>query len=767
MLMQKSRIIWRILLIVSFVILFASTAIFLYQKQQLKLNYLSFVIENSSHSFVVPDIDRVLNKIDNSSELEMDQLQMELKNAIDLAATHKQFSFNREVANECFISSNSEHFILVFNTTSSLKSIVNVLSEEFQVEVAMNEAGVNINGVQYFSAHFGHFLAFSTQEINPKEQSDKLYYGNADYVVFGSDSIKSTRHILSRDYHFSLWEASAISLNGKGVNHREYFEAVPADFEELVFYGSTRIQEDAELLFNEPNEESFDWLSNGLIYIRKGEWEMLLAPQGDSRDLKLMLEEQTLKENNSSEIAYFNIGNFKVMPFQTNFNWSASLSDLQSELAFYTEYDNFNLLSNSIPAMRWFLGQVQLGNLLGNNQLVNSTYQDCLPESAHYIRMLKDQSGGYLCESRIYGRDEICLYSSVNSAQGQLQMDGIEVVHDFQVELVPDKLTALTEGDENLILLNNANQLALYTVDGEKKWSLQLSSSLVEPPQIVDFENDGHFEIVLFQSNQLDVINIHGKSLNGFPSIYSGTSTAGLAVNYDNLYKYRLLVNIDKQVKVFSEDGKIVEGWMFEGMNSPLRGKIYHVITEGKDIITFKDQSEVQHVLNRKGEYRLENEINFSLPRETDFIVGSLESALRKMGYKNGYIYNYYILDGELDSVIIDQKVAPIKTFWEYNQGKPLLIIEEADRLLIVNQFGYVQSEVLKPSGNNQFVGLVGKQDYGFVFADNSQNTIYLLNNFGKMILPQAIEGSKVCIIEDNLLYSFSGISVKAYKIAD
>jgi hypothetical protein len=144
-----------------------------------------------------------------------------------------------------------------------------------------------------------------------------------------------------------------------------------------------------------------------------------------------------------------------------------------------------------------------------------------------------------------------------------------------------------------------------------------------------------------------------------------------------------------------------------------------------------------------------------------------MESALRKMGYKDGYIYNYYILDGQMDSVVVDQKVAPIKTYWEYNDGKPLLIIEEPDRLLIVNQFGYVQSEVLKPNQYNQFVGLVGKQSYGFVFADNSQNNIYLLNNFGKMILPQAVEGSEISIIEGNLLYTFSGISVKAYKIAD
>jgi len=34
-------------------------------------------------------------------------------------------------------------------------------------------------------------------------------------------------------------------------------------------------------------------------------------------------------------------------------------------------------------------------------------------------------------------------------------------------------------------------------------------------------------------------------------------------------------------------------------------------------------------------------------------------------------------------------------------------------------------------------------------------------------MLPMAVEGSAVCLIDDNLLYSFSGINIKAYKIID
>ncbi|MBD3636677.1 MAG: hypothetical protein HUJ25_04990 [Crocinitomicaceae bacterium] len=765
--MSRSRLIWRIVLAGITLLTFVFLAIYLYQKQQVKINYLSFTLENAEHSFVVPDIDRLIGKLEAAEDLGMEHLHPHLKDGINVLIERNDFSFNREVTKECFISSNETDFTIAFKTTSSINSLLRIISDGFSIQATTTDKGIELNGNIYFANHYGQYLAVSTQPLNPIERTDKLRYGNSDYVDFGTEQAEHVRHILSKKYHFRLWNKRAEFVKGRPVFHGNYFEAIPADFDEIIFYGSTRISEDINTYFNQPDPQSFAWLSDGLVYIRKGDNEIIMARQGETRDLNLMLEEQTLKnQEDVGEIAYFNIGNFKIMPFQSDFNWKESISELDQELNYYTEYNSFNLLSNSIPSMRWFLGQVQLGNLIANNQAVNKIYQECLPESSHYVRLLKDETNEYLCQSRIYERDSTCLYSEVTSGSKDVQMEGVEVVYDFPVDIIPTKLTAVEDKGKNYILLNNSKELSLYEPTGEQSWKLTLSTPLVEDPQIVDFENDGHFEVVLFQSNQIDVVNNKGKSLNGFPVMLNGTSSAGLAVNYDNLFKWRLIVNVDNSVKVYSEQGKNVEGFLFQGMNAPIKGKIYHVITKGKDIITFKDKGNTQHVLNRRGEYRLEN-VNFSLANETDFIVGSLESALRKMGYKDGYIYNYYILDGQRDSVIIDQTVSPIKTYWEYNQGKPLLIVEEPDRLLIINQFGYVQSEVLKPNKSNQFVGLVGQKDYGFVFADNSENSIYLLNNYGKMILPQAVEGSAVSIIEGKLLYTFSGISVKAYKIAD
>lgn len=747
--------------------LFAFTAFYLYQKQKVRLNYLSFVLPEAQHSVIIPDIDRLVDKLEVSDELGFDSWPVDLKTGVDTVFQHNLFSFNRELSKDCFISFNSNEWVVVFNTTSSINSIVPVIATEFAVDLSYDSGKLKLGGQDYFADHFGNYLAVSNTAIDPMEMERELTYGNADYVVFADANSHGERHILSRDYHHIVREVSSFSAIGKPVDHQAYFEAAPTTFEELSFYGSSRFQEDQSNFFDEPSSESFDWVNAGIMYIRQGEHEIIIGQQGEERDLNLMLEEQTLEiKGDSAQLVAFNIGNFKVLSFETHFNWTSSIPNLESELHYYSEYKSFNILANSIPAIRWYIGQIQLGNLMGNNEGLLRMYQDCLPEKSHFAQIYMDSTAQTHCQSKIYQKDSLCLWSEVEAKQKSSGVNNVDLVYDFSVEIVPNRIQVYKEAERDVVLLNNLKEVAAYDTDGTKLWKLTLSTPLVEKPQIVDFENDGMFELVLFQSNQIDVVNNKGKSITGFPIKLPNPCSAGLAVNYDNSYKWRIIANVGNTVKVYSEAGKNVDGWMFGGMGTGIDSKIYHVLAQGKDIITFKDKNAVQHVLNRRGEHRLEN-IQFKLPNETDFVTGTMESALRKMGYAEGYIYNYYILDGTKDSVKIDQQVTPVRTFWEFNEGKPLLIIEEAQRLLIINEFGYVQSQVLKPNQSNEFVGLVGKQDYGFVFADNSQNTIYLLNNYGKMVLPQAVKGSAVSIIHNDLLYTFSGINIKAYQTTE
>lgn len=762
--MNKRSLFLRSLLILITLIGFGYAAFYLYLKQEVQLNYASFQLDSEATSVFISDVDRFSGKVDDLQDLELKGLPQPLGKAIMTLSENPEFSFNRELNSSAFFSFSKDQYLVVLEMNKSITTVVEIVNQAFGSDMSYVNETLNVSGESLKFRQYGNFICFSTIDFKPKEGVEKIDYGNADFVVIKTDEI--TRNILSKNYHFKINEQKLDDLKGKPVEAFSHINVAPADFDQITFYGSSRMPEDQLAFFKEAESESLNWLDNSLMYVRKDSFELLIARQGTDRDLDLILQEQTLNMTEDTlSLAYFNIGKFKILPFKTSFNWESSISELISRPRFYAEFQDFNIMTNSIPAMRWYIGQIQLGNLFESNKNNQQLFDDCLPSEVHKLGISKSDST-FNCFSEIYQRNGKTLVTKVQVNSETKSSGSTEILHTIDVSYLPINIEVFEAANAECILSNNLKTVSLHTVNGDLSWKLNLSSELVENPQIVDFDNDGLSEFVLFQQNQIDVVDWNGKSINGFPCNLSQNSKAGLAVNYDNLFKYRLIVNEGNTVKVYSEEGKLVEGWSFNGMSGEISGKIYHVLTDGKDIITFKDENQQQYVLNRRGESRVDHEIKFKLENETDFVVGGMGSALRKYGYANGFIYTYYVLDGELDSIKVDQTIQPKEIHWEYNGGKPLMIAEESGRLLIVDQFGYVKSEVLKPNSSNTFVGLVGEQDYGFVFADNSQNSIYLLNNYGKMLLPIAVNGSSVSTIKGDLLYTFSGNNIKAYLIS-
>ncbi|OIQ27864.1 MAG: hypothetical protein BM555_05945 [Crocinitomix sp. MedPE-SWsnd] len=759
--MKKSNVISRIILVLALLAIFGYLALTIFNIQSSKLSLLSFKIEENAQTVVISDADRLIGKIENASEVKIDGYPELLKSGIDFVLKQDSVDFNSIVSRELAISFNESDFAITYEDGVSFSALASFISSELNVESSFSADKLVVGGHSFIAHEFGDFKCISSQNITPSEATDSIEYGSADYIVFNQSSPSGVRHMVSKDYHFTLTEDATASLKGKVINSEEYFKVAPGKFDALEFYGSSRFEEDAGILLSPEAVDVMDWVQDGILLVQFGEYEMIIGREKPEASLSFILEEQTLdSQPDSVGINEFNIGSYKIQSYTSSADWSSVIPSLKTNLSYYTELNDFVILSNNIPAMRWYLGEFQLGNLFEQNLSDYRLYEDCLPNASHFIQMLKNEEA-VNCESHTYQKNGMKLITGVETNKLDIQSENVELLVDFSIQISPTDILI----DEDKILLSNSTAISVYKTEGELIWSKNLEATLISKPQIVDFENDGVNEYVLFQKNKLDVVNSLGKSLNGFPITLSGNCKAGLAVNYDNMFNYRLIVNEGNAVKVYNESGKIVEGWMFEGMNAPIKSEIYHVLTSGKDIIAFKDENKQQYILNRRGESRLSDQVSFQLPNETDFVVGGMESSLRKMGYSNGYIYNYYVLDGQKDSVKIDKYIQPIDVSWEYNSGSPLMIVEETERLLIVDQHGYIKSEVLKPQQTNKFVGLVGTKDYGFVFSDNSQNSIYLLNNFGKMMLPNAVQGSSVCSISGDVLYTYSGINIKAYKI--
>lgn len=743
---------------------FVGLGYFLINKQKYQYHFMSFKLEDATQSIYVPDVDRLTQKIRSGIQVE-ENLPESLNKGLQKLVEKEDFSFNDFAGNGCFLSYSGSNFVFViWNNGLTFEEIPGLIEDHFGLASSYSNELLIIEDLTLKTGVFAEYLAFSPEEIQVNRKADHLSFGNADYFLFKDTLQNPVQHVLSDGLHFTIERNHNDGLKGRPVEHFGVFSQAPMQFDRITFYGSTRFEEDQSIWFENPAEDAFAWTDNGFLIVANDSFQIVIANQNANRDLKLMLEEQTLKSKGDTvQINYFSIGNYNVMPFDAPYQWNKFVPELNRQVNYFTENDQYVVMANSIPAMRWYLSVFQLGELMLNDPDKLDIYQKILPKKIHYADIQNQDNGSSKALCKVWSQTD-CLEMSTSFNLAGNNSVGVNIAFEFPINLVPKYLSLVPTKDSTILVASSERQMMAYFMDGTKAWQLNLSSALVQQPSVQDLDNDGNFEIVLFQSDQIDVVDSKGKSVGAFPARINGISNGGIAVNYDNLYDYRFFVSNGTQIQLYNEAGKIVDGWTFAGMDAPLSGDIHHFLVNGKDIISFHDQTGKQYAVNRRGESRLGEEMQFKLPNETDFVTGSLESSLRKMGYKNQYILNYYLTDGQRDSLKVDQEINPVEVRWLFNKNRPLMLADEVTRFLVLDEFGYVKGEVLKPGKNAKLIEVQADNDFKFLFVDNSQNKLYLLNNFGQMIIPKAVPGSEVCYLDGNLLYTFVGTKVVAYK---
>ena len=135
------------------------------------------------------------------------------------------------------------------------------------------------------------------------------------------------------------------------------------------------------------------------------------------------------------------------------------------------------------------------------------------------------------------------------------------------------------------------------------------------------------------------------------------------------------------------------------------------------------------------------------------------------MGYQNQYIYNYYVQSGIKDSVKIDRGIAPTSVRWIAHSTSPKLILEEGNRIFVLDQFGYVQNELLKPQGANELLGLHNESNDVFTFYDADKGLIYFLNAAGKIIDFTAIDNPESYCVIDSKAYVLHDNNLKILNL--
>jgi len=340
----------------------------------------------------------------------------------------------------------------------------------------------------------------------------------------------------------------------------------------------------------------------------------------------------------------------------------------------------------------------------------------------------------------------------------------LKLIQNFLISDAKTNFISFSKNDSLYILMYNNNSIDCYNMKGKVLWSKKLSSPLVESPQKISKSSNP--KIVLFMQNQVDIININGESDNGFPYPYNGASKHGLVVKYKDQNKYRLLIQVNNSIINLNLQATPVEGWEFNGLKNKLKSSLSYGSKNGKDYIYFKDKNDSLIILNRRGKNRFNKKFIFNLKNESPYLTGDIsKNNLRKINYENGYIKSKYAIDGHKDSIKIQSKYNPTNIKWTIKNDKLILIIEEFDRVVLLNEFGFVEQEFQKPQPNLRYVLSVSDNDKYNVFANIQKNELYLLNRFGTQLNTKPIFGNENFIFENGYIIVYFNSKIWLYKL--
>lgn len=163
-----------------------------------------------------------------------------------------------------------------------------------------------------------------------------------------------------------------------------------------------------------------------------------------------------------------------------------------------------------------------------------------------------------------------------------------------------------TKVDE-VFVQDEANAAYLLSNTGKVLWKVQLDGQIMGDVTQIDVIRNDKFQMLFNTKDKLYLLDRNGRHVDGFPVKLPAKATAQhIAMDYEKNRDYRILLpTADGNLQNYDRFGKPVKGWNFSRSRSPIQRQIQHFSLDGKDYLIGVDTRGNVHILNRKGETRL------------------------------------------------------------------------------------------------------------------------------------------------------------------
>ena len=714
-------------------------AIYVYQKQKFPINHGSFASENSSLIYI-NDIQK-LGKIEQGYALIQTYGVPEV--ATQILAT----------INDAVKSNASAQIAFEFNSFNlTIKGLdLNQVIQLFPVSKTPNGYSFQLLNNHILVENHSNFIVFSNYEkitvLNSQIFKTLKFRGNADFYFVGSDLVVESVK-LSDQFKFSTYTDSLNLVKGKPVNPYPILTLCPTNAEKILFYGSSRFMDDAHTLFSNIQNQHLSWIENAIALIKKDDFEVIVGKENEFSNLKLILIEETLKSAKDSLMPQsIFMSNIEIVPFKSNWNWQALVPALKDSMQFFANYNGYVILGNSIPAMKWMIKNLQIGNTY-EKQLV----KEKVPTRLHQL-LIENEAGNNLAISfKTWIQPKLC-FNALASTNDKLSLgrdlDYIEIPFYESVKW----LSSIKSENKLYTFVQSDNELFCFSEIGKELWKQKSTFDQNLLPVVMDVNNDGRDEICFVIENNLYLLNPNGNSLPGFPIKFNQKIQQFKIVEYPT-GEPRILINVNQKIVNYSINGKVVDGWQFNQVVGHLKTPIFYQRFKELDCIYFLNQKDSLYVLNRKGEIRAKTSKNKSKV-SNQFVLSSNTVNNNKynlMYYQDKKLIQYYFETEIRDTIQVKTNQEILQHNWINYKGSKWLFLESFDKVSVYNYLGLLEFDMLKAEPNTYLLFNQVDLSVGFPFYNKENNTVSLLDSYGNLMLKQAIECDGVLSFRNGVL---------------
>lgn len=171
-------------------------------------------------------------------------------------------------------------------------------------------------------------------------------------------------------------------------------------------------------------------------------------------------------------------------------------------------------------------------------------------------------------------------------------------------------------------------------------WTLKLGGSKAPKVWEVDLYQNGKFQVVIASKNRVDVIDVLGREVKGYPQLNATGFTAAAVFDYDRNNRHRIVLGTrDGNILNLQGEAMPTAGWMFSPNQGRYAVDIQHVRAGPSDylFVAFSDGS--VRLLARSGEDRMQTSIRIPPDQIAAFRIGKdIESTTALYIDENGWV---------------------------------------------------------------------------------------------------------------------------------